>query len=61
MTEADDLYFLRLLALTGSVVDHLEDQTAQAVINRINKIVRTGAFEAIEVEWIEDATKRGIF
>jgi len=61
MTEADDLYFLRLLALTGSVVDYLEDQTAQAVINRINKIVRTGAFEAIEVEWIEDATKRGIF
>ncbi len=61
MTEADDLYFLRLLALTGSVVDHLEDQTAHSVINRINKIVRTGAFEAIEVEWIEDATKRGIF
>ena len=61
MSEGDDLYLLRFLALTGPVLSQLEDGTARAVINRINKIVRSGAFEAIEVEWIEDATRRGIF
>lgn len=61
MKEGDDLYLLRLLAQTGPVVKQLEDRTALTVMNRINKIVRSGAFEAIEVEWIEDATRRGIF
>jgi stalled ribosome rescue protein Dom34 len=55
MKEGDDLYLLRLLAQTGPVVKQLEDRTALTVLNRINKIVRSGAFEAIEVEWIEDA------
>jgi hypothetical protein len=31
------------------------------VINRINKIVRSGAFEAMEIEWLEDANRRGLF
>ena len=31
------------------------------MMNRINKIVRSGAFEAMEIEWIEDAHRRGIF
>ncbi len=61
MKEGDDLYLLRLLAQTGPVVKQLEDRTALTVLNRINKIVRSGAFEAIEVEWIEDAQRRGIF
>jgi hypothetical protein len=61
MKEADDLYLLRLVAQTGPVVKQLEDRTAVAVINRINKIVRSGAFESIEVEWIEEANRRGIF
>ena len=61
MKEGDDLYLLRLLAQTGPVTKQLEDRTALTVMNRINKIVRSGAFEAIEVEWIEDATRRGIF
>ena len=30
-------------------------------MNRINKIVRSGAFEAMEIDWIEDAHRRGIF
>lgn len=61
MKEADDLYLLRLIAQTGPVVKQLEDRTATAVLNRINKIVRSGAFEAMEVEWIEEANRRGIF
>ena len=39
----------------------LEDKTAFQVINRINKIVRSGAFEVMEIEWIEDANRRGLF
>jgi hypothetical protein len=28
---------------------------------RINKIVRSGAFEVMEIDWLEDANRRGIF
>ena len=59
--EADDMYLLRLLAQTGPVVKQLEDRTAVAVLSRVNKILRSGAFEAMEIEWIEDAARRGIF
>ncbi|CDW90985.1 UNKNOWN [Stylonychia lemnae] len=61
MKEADDIYLIRLVAQTGPVVKQLEDKTAFQVINRINKIIRSGAFEAMEIEWIEDANKRGLF
>ena len=30
------------------------------MINRVNKITRSGAFEAMEIEWIEEANRRGI-
>jgi hypothetical protein len=55
------MYLLRLVAQTGPVVKHLEDQTALTVINRINKIMRSGAFETMEIEWISDVHRRGIF
>jgi hypothetical protein len=61
LKEADDIYLLRLVAQTGPVVKFLDDSTAITVINRINKIVRSGAFEVIEIEWIEDANRRGLF
>ena len=61
MKDADDLYLLRLIAQTGPVVKQLEDRTAVTVMSRINKIVRSGAFEQMEVEWIEEANRRGIF
>jgi len=55
------MYLLRLVAQTGPVVKQLEDQTAMTVISRINKIIRSGAFEVMEVDWLEEAHKRGIF
>ena len=55
------MYLLRLVAQTGPVVKFLEDQTSITVINRINKIVRSGAFESMEIEWLEDANRRGLF
>ncbi len=61
LKETDDIYLLRLVAQTGPVVKQLEDKTAIQVINRINKIVRSGAFEVMEIEWIEDANRRGLF
>ena len=61
LKEGDDMYLLRMVAHTGPVVKYLEDQTAFTVINRINKIIRSGAFEAMEVEWLEDANRRGLF
>ena len=61
MKEADDLYLLRLMAQTGPVVKQLEDRTAIAVMTKINKIVRSGAIEQIEVEWVEESNRRGIF
>jgi hypothetical protein len=30
-------------------------------MSRVNKIVRSGAFEAMEIECVEDANRRGIF
>ena len=40
---------------------HLDDQTSMSVITRINKIVRSGAFEMMQIDWIEDSYKRGLF
>ena len=61
LKEGDDMYLLRLLAQTGPVVKHLDDKTAVTVINRMNKIMRSGAFEAMEIDWLEDAQRRGLF
>lgn len=61
LKDGDDMYLLRLVAQTGPVVKFLEDQTSITVINRINKIVRSGAFELMETEWLEDANRRGLF
>ena len=61
MKDADDLYLLRLMAQTGPVVKQLEDRTALSVMNRVNKIVRSGAFESMEMEWIEESNRRGLF
>lgn len=45
LKDADDMYLLRLLAQTGPVIKFLDDQTSMAVIGRLNKIVRSNAFE----------------
>ena len=60
MRDGDDVYFLRLVTQTGPVVRYLEDPTAISVITRINKIVRSGVFEVMEIEWLEDASRRGL-
>jgi hypothetical protein len=61
LTDGDDIYLLRLVAHTGSVVRFLETETSKAVLSRINKINRGGIFEAFEVEWIDESKREGIF
>ncbi len=52
---------LRLVAQTGPVVKHLDDNTANQVLSRVNKIVRSGAMECMVVEWVEDSQRQGVF
>ena len=43
LQEGDDIYLLRLVAQSGPVVKYLSDETAYQVVNRVNKIVRSGS------------------
>ena len=55
------MYLLRLIVQTGPVTKYLTFSQSHQVLERINKIVRRNVFEAIEVEWIEDAKRAGHF
>lgn len=61
MKDGDDMYLLRLVAQTGPVVKSLDDQTSINVMSRVNKIIRSGAFEMMQIDWLEDANRRGLF
>lgn len=61
LTEGDDIYLLRLIAQTGPVVKFLDVETARAVISKQNKMVRTGVFAQLEVEWLDEAKREGHF
>lgn len=61
LKEGDDMYLLRLVVQTGPVTKYLEPTSARAVMSRMNKIVRGGIFELMEVEWIDDAKRTGQF
>lgn len=61
MSDADDMYLLRLVVQTGPVCKYLEPQTSKSVLQRMNKIVRRGVFEMVEVEWIDDCKRSGHF
>lgn len=60
LTQGDDMYLLRLVLQTGPVTKFLDAQQSRAVMSRLNKIVRGGIFEMMEVEWIDDAKRSGI-
>jgi hypothetical protein len=57
LKEGDDMYLLRLVAQTGPVTRYLEAQSVKEVLNRLNKVVRVGIFESMEIEWIDDANR----
>jgi len=55
------MYLLRLIVQTGPVMKYLEQNSARQVLARLNKIVRGGVFETLEVEWIDDSKRAGHF
>jgi len=55
LTYGDDMYLLRLMAQTGPVSQHLESDTAEKAICRLNRILRNAVFPKIEIEMIEDS------
>ena len=55
------MYLLRLVVQTGPVTKYLEATTAKTVLSRLNKLVRKGVFELMEIEWIDDAKRTGHF
>lgn len=59
LQEGDDMYLLRLVVQTGPVTKYLDQQSSQAVLSRLNKIVRGGIFDQMEIEWIDDAKRTG--
>lgn len=61
LQEGDDMYLLRLIVQTGPVMKYLEQNSARQVLARLNKIVRGGVFETLEVEWIDDSKRAGHF
>ena len=61
MADGDDMYLLRLVVQTGPVTKYLEATTAKTVLSRLNKLVRKGVFELMEIEWIDDAKRTGHF
>lgn len=43
------------------MIKFLECGTAKQVISRLNKINRAGIFERVEVDWLDEAKREGIF
>lgn len=43
------------------MVKFLDVETARAVISKQNKMVRTGVFAQLEVEWLDEAKREGHF
>ena len=62
LTQADDIYLLRLIIQTGPVLSRgLTDTTAKKVLHRINRIVRGGVFFKLQIEWLDDSRKTDLF
>ena len=61
LTQADDLYLLRLIVQTGPVSRHLTDMTTKQVLSRLNRIIRGGTFYRIQIEWLDDCRKGDLF
>ena len=62
LNNSDDIYLLRLIMQTGPVLTRgLTDSTGKQVLKRLNKIVRGGIFYKLQIDWIDDSRKNGLF
>jgi len=55
LEEGDDIYLLRLMVQTGPCTKSLTTHTAQKLLYRLNKVVRTGVIQNLALEWIDDS------
>lgn len=62
LTQADDIYLLRLIMQTGPVISRgLTDLVGKKVLQRLNRIVRGGIFYKLQIEWLDDSRKSEVF
>ena len=61
LDKGDDMYLLRLVVQTKPVTSSLDKNTTRRVLAKLNKFVRGGIFDQMEVEWIDDARRSGLF
>lgn len=59
LEHGDDLHLLRLAAMTGSVVRHLDGESAKLVLRKLNKISRSNVVQSWVVDWIADFSDKG--
>ena len=62
LNQADDIYLLRLIIQTGPVISRgMTDHLSRRVLNRMNRIVRGGVFFKLQIDWIDESRKTGLF
>jgi len=61
LRHTDDIYLLRLMMQTGPVTPHLRTETGKQVLQRINRVSRSGTLLRLELEWLEDAGRARTF
>ena len=62
LSSEDDIYLLRLVCLTGPIINSLNDMTAQKVLNRINMINRGYQIQNVLVDLVSQSiTNKNIF
>ena len=57
LNEEDDIYLLRLVCLTGPILNSLNESTAQKVLNRINMIHRGNQIQNVLLDLVNQSIK----
>jgi hypothetical protein len=56
----DDMYLVRLMAITGSCVRKLSQQTANTLLARIVQILNTNFVQSLAIRFIQDGIENGV-
>lgn len=52
---------MRLVTLVGPCIGKVSEDTGKQILFKINKIIRSGALELIQINWIDESIKNGHF
>ena len=61
LKDTDSIYLLRLMAQTGPVLHRLNTETGRRVLDKVNRVCRSGTLLKLEVEWLEGASRAKAF